>query len=110
MLRAVATLALWAILGTLAGCVLPAAAYIVGHHFFPRPAPWGIGIAVLVLLIVFAISGLITGLIGGIIYCTGQRFGTAASVCLGTVMGGTVAVVPGLQWIVAPDLHSAEPV
>ena len=90
MERMAATVTLGAILGAFAGC-LPAAALIAGHNIFPRPAPMGIGIAVYIFLIVFTPLGMVAGAIGGVMYGTKPRFLTAASLCLGIVVGAIVA-------------------
>ena len=98
-----AKVALGAAMGALAGCV-PAAAFVVGCILFPRPAPMGIGIAVLVYLTVFAAVGMVAGVVGGIMRDANRRFLTAASPCLGIVGGATVAaffyaIAEGLMYL-----------
>ena len=85
------TVVLGAVLGTLVNFssvfvvswAIPA--LIFGEHL---DAQWGMGIVV--LMVILGSLGMISGLIGGFFYSNGQRFVTAASPCLGLLVGGTI--------------------
>jgi len=62
-------------------------------------------IAYVILLIVFAPLGMVTGLVGGVMYGAKQRFLTAASPCLGVVGGAIIAafgyaIAEGLAFLI----------
>jgi len=77
------------VLGTLAGCVTAAAAYVV----FQGHGNGQFGMWIAILLIINAPLGMVAGLIGGIMYGAKQRFPTAALPCLGIVAGGIISVI-----------------
>ena len=89
---------LGAVLGTLAGCVPAAAAYVVaqGH------GNGQFGLWIVILLIINAPLGTVAGLIGGIMYGAKQRFPTAASPCLGIVAGGIISVISEVTLRMSP--------
>jgi hypothetical protein len=91
-LTAGGTVTLAAVLGTVAGCA-PAVALLIICPAGARNDPeFQFGLALTAEIIIGAPFGIVTGLVGGAIYCANQRLLTAASPCLGLMTGGIIGV------------------
>jgi hypothetical protein len=76
------------VLGTVAAC-LPVV-LLLAVVSINRSGDGQLGLGICLGFIVFGTLGMATGLIGGFIYCSGQRFLTAACPSLGIVLLGIV--------------------
>jgi hypothetical protein len=96
-------------LGGLAGC-FPPLAFVVAVEWFSIPGravPGLKGLYAIIMLAMYVPVGAVCGLIGGVFYGLKQRLLTAASLCVGVLGGGIVAMgVYGIDvfcQIIPPD-------